>query len=486
MSFIDGSAVNVALPVLERDFGAGAAATQWVIEGYALFLSALLLAGGALGDRLGQRSVFGAGIALFALGSIACALSPTIEFLIAARCIQGVGGALAVPGSLALVTSAYDGAERGKAIGVWSGFSAMSAAIGPVLGGWLVQTASWRYVFAINLPFALFVLFVLFKEVPESRDESAKGRVDVVGAALATFGLGAVVYGLIAAQNVRGDALAYAAIGAGVVALIAFLFYERSAKTPMLPFEVFRSSTFSFANVYTFFLYAALGGSLYFLPFDLIDVQGYSPAAAGAAQLPFVVIMFALSRFSGGLVARIGPRIPLLGGALLAGAGFLTFAFAGIGKSYWVSFFPGSVLLGFGGALFVAPLTTTVMGAVERAHTGLASGVNNAVSRVAGLLAIALLGLAFAGVFHYALQHDMGSTTGVGPWVRGAVLREEPKLMAGDVPESLKQYPVVTDWMHDSYDTAFSAVMILSSGLCLIAAGVAFGVGDPRQRQEPA
>jgi EmrB/QacA subfamily drug resistance transporter len=393
MIFIDSTAVNVSLPVIQRELHATTAQTQWVIEGYALFLSALILVGGALGDLYGRRRVFSIGIVIFALASIACGLAANPAQLIIARCVQGVGGAVATPGSLALLSAAYEGEARGRAIGMWSGFSALTSAVGPVLGGWLTQNYSWRYVFFINIPIAIGVLLILAFAVPESRDDSASRHIDVVGAALATAGLGLLVYGLIDFNGGRVSAPAVVAIAAGFVALYLFIRHERRVPDPMVRSDLFASRTFTVANIYTFFLYAAIGGSLYFVPFVLINVHRYTPTAAGAALLPFVFIMVAASRWSGGLVARIGARTPLLFGAILAGLGFAAFAVPGSGGSYWTTFFPAALLLGCGGALFVAPLTTTVMNAVPVEHAGVASGINNAVARTAGLIGIAALGI---------------------------------------------------------------------------------------------
>ncbi|MGC1380319.1 MAG: DHA2 family efflux MFS transporter permease subunit [Candidatus Baltobacteraceae bacterium] len=393
MTFIDSTAVNVSLPVLQRELNTTTAQTQWVIEGYALFLSALILTGGALGDLYGRRLVFAAGIAIFAIASLGCALAPNVAVLIVARCVQGIGGALSMPGSLSLISAAYSGEARGRAIGLWSGFSALTAALGPVIGGWLTQSFSWRYVFLINIPIAILVLAILAFAVAESRDASADRRVDVIGAALATLGLGLVVYGLIGMNSGRLEALPIGLAVAGLVVLGLFVAFERRTDDPMVRCDLFASRNFSVANVYTFFLYMAIGGSLYFVPFVLINVHHYSPTAAGAALLPFIFIMVVASRWSGGLVARVGPRTPLVLGAILAGAGFLAYALPGTGGSYWTTFFPAATILGLGGALFVAPLTTTVMNAVSVDHSGVASGVNNAVARTAGLIGIAALGI---------------------------------------------------------------------------------------------
>ena len=393
MSFIDSTAVNVSLPVLQRELHTTTGQTQWVIEGYALFLSALILTGGALGDLYGRRLVFAIGIVLFAVASLACALAGTVEILIAARCVQGIGGALSTPGSLSLISAAYNGEARGRAIGLWSGFSALTSAAGPIIGGWLTQTYSWRYVFIINLPIAAIVLLILIFGVKESRDETADRRVDVGGATLATVGLGLLVYGLIEMNAARITPLAVGTAVLGLVVLGIFVLFERRVSDPMLRCDLFASRAFSVSNIYTFFLYTAIGGSLYFVPFVLINVHHYSPTAAGAALLPFIVIMVAASRWSGGLVARVGPRMPLLLGAIVAGLGFLAYALPGTDGSYWMTFFPAAAVLGCGGALFVAPLTTTVMDSVGTEHAGVASGINNAVARTAGLIGVALLGV---------------------------------------------------------------------------------------------
>jgi EmrB/QacA subfamily drug resistance transporter len=471
MSFIDGSAVNVALPILQRDLHASSQSVQWVIESYSLFLSSLMLIGGSLGDIFGRRIIFAGGIAVFALASLACALAPNVEFLIVGRSLQGIGGALATPGSLALLSANFTGEARGRAIGTWSGFSAVTAALGPVLGGWLVQLGSWRLVFVINVPLAIVVLTVVALRVDESRDEGASHAVDAPGALLATAGLGALVYGLIRLQGATFDVIGAATSVAGLVALGLFVLLERREAHPMVRLELFRSRAFSMANIYTFMLYATIGGGLYFIPFDLINVQGYPPSEAGAALLPFVAIMFAFSRFSGSLVARIGARIPLAAGAALAGAGFLVFAFAGVGHSYWTTFFPGALLLGCGGALFVAPLTTTVMDAVDVSHAGIASGVNNAVSRVAGLIAIAVLGIALASVFEARLTSVLGQTS-ISSASRAAVASQRSAIVAGAVPAGIAggDRIIVGNAVRAAFAAGFRAAMIASALLAFAAA----------------
>jgi EmrB/QacA subfamily drug resistance transporter len=475
MTFIDGSAVNVALPILQAELHASAADVQWVIEGYSLFLSALILIGGSLGDIFGRRLIFCIGIAVFALASLACAFAPAMNVLIIARCIQGCGGALAVPGSLALISAAYQGVARGRAIGTWSGAASLTAAAGPVIGGYLAQHFSWRYVFLINLPLAVLVLIIAFWHVEESRDDEADFTVDWLGAILATAGLGALVYGLIRLQDGRLDIPGLMCCFAGVVLLGAFIACERREKVPMMPLSLFSSRAFRAANIYTFFLYAALGGSLYFVPFALIDAQGYSPTAAGAAFLPFVFIQFVASRWSGGLSARIGPRTPLVVGATFAAAGFALFALPGIGGSYWTTYFPAAIVLGIGGAFFIAPLTTTVLDAVSRARSGTASGINNAVARTAGLVAIAAMGIVLAGVFGRGFDPAMARAH-VSPATLSIVNEQRSQLIAGTLPPGIpeRDRALVQREQRENYLAGFRAVMLTGAFVSLLSAMLAW------------
>lgn len=473
MAFIDGTVVNVALPVLQTELRATVADVQWVVEAYALFLSALILAGGSLGDRYGRRRIYAMGITLFTISSMVCGFAPTITVLIFARAVQGIGGALLVPGSLAIISASFESERRGRAIGTWSGFTSITSAIGPVLGGWLVQYASWRWVFFINAPIAVIVLAILFWRVPESRDEEEKGlRLDWWGALLATLGLGGVVYGLIEANNVGlGDTQVVFALAIGVVALIAFLMVEARQQHPMVPLSLFRSPTFSGANLLTLLLYAALGGALFFVPFNLIRVQGYSPTAAGAANLPFVIIMFTLSRWSGGLVARYGAKLPLIIGPLIAAAGFVLFAVPGIGGSYWTTFFPAIVVLGTGMAVAVAPLTTAVMGAVDSRRSGIASGINNAVARTAGLLAIAVLGLVALGIFSANLVNTLAGLP-ISPGARGALIAQQSKLVGITIPPGLSNtaQAAVQQAIDTSFVSSFRVIMLIAAAMAVVSA----------------
>jgi len=477
LSFIDGTVVNVALPTLQRDLHATGADVQWVVEAYALFLAALILVGGSLGDRLGRRLVYSVGIIIFTLASLWCGLAPNVTQLIAGRAVQGVGGALLVPGSLAIISAAFDGDRRGKAIGTWSGFTTVTSALGPVLGGWLIQNTSWRWVFFINAPLAALTLILVFRHVPESRDEGEKGRLDVLGATLVTLGLAGVVYGLIewGATTRLGDPIVLGPLIGGLVALALFILAEDRERNPMMPLSLFRSRTFSGANALTLFLYGGLGGALYFLPFNLQQVQGYSPTAAGAALLPFTVIVFLFSRWAGGLVGRIGAKIPLTVGPLIVAAGFALFARPGVGGSYWTTFFPAVVVMSVGMALVIAPLTTTVMGAVGQNRSGLASGVNNAVSRTAGLLAIAVLGIVVATAFTSNLDKNLVAV-GAPAAVRSAISEQRAQLAGAIVPASAgaSERAALRRAIGETYVSGFRLAMLTAAALAVLSAAIAF------------
>jgi EmrB/QacA subfamily drug resistance transporter len=483
MAFIDGTVVNVALPVLQKALGATATQVQWVVESYALALASLLLLGGALADKLGRRRIFALGVALFALASVGCALSPNIDWLIAARAVQGIGGALLVPTSLALLGAGFPAERRGQAIGKWSGVSAAAAGVGPVLGGWLIQVASWRWVFWINVPIAVAALAITLGWVPESRDEKAR-HLDLPGAALATLGLGGLVFGLLEAPRLGyGHPGILTGLIGGMLMLAAFVLVERRSPEPMVPLDLFRSRTFSGANLLTLLLYAALGGAFFFVPFDLIQVHDYSPAAAGAAMLPLIALLSLLSSRAGRLADRYGVRHSLIIGPMVAAAGFALLAVPGTAGSYWTTFFPGMVVLGLGMSTTVAPLTTAVMTSVGPQRAGVASGINNAVSRTAALLSIAVFGLVAYQRFGGSLAHRL-HRLGVPPEIRQQLWRERGKLAALTIPRSLPDQlrSSLEQAVNVAFVDAFRAVMLLAAGLAAAAGVVAWLLIKPSEK----
>lgn len=384
--FLDGTVVNVALPAISRDLHASVRGLQWMLDGYLVTLSSLLLLGGSAGDRYGRRRVFVAGLAGFVAASVLCGLAPGIGFLIAARALQGVAGALLVPASLSIISSGFDPADRGRAIGAWSGQAAVAGAAGPLLGGWLVDAASWRFIFFLNVPVAAAAVAIALRHVPESRDEEA-GPLDLAGATLVSLGTALVAYALIE----HGRGVAVAAGVAGVAALAAFVAVERRHDHPMLPLALFRSPQFTGANLTTFAVYGAMGAAIFLVVLRLQVSLGYSALEAGGSLLPFTALMLALSARVGALAQRIGPRIPMTVGPLLSAGGLLLFSRIGPGDRYVPGVLAAVAIFGLGQTVTVAPLTSAVLAAVDSHRTGVASGVNNAVARLAGLLGVAVI-----------------------------------------------------------------------------------------------
>jgi EmrB/QacA subfamily drug resistance transporter len=485
ITFIDGTVVNVALPVLQRAFGASVAQAQWIVQSSALMLAALILVGGSLGDRLGHRRVFSTGVLVFALASVWCGLASNLGQLIVARAVQGIGAALLVPGSLALISANFSKERRGPAIGTWSGFTAIAVGVGPILGGWLVEQFSWRWIFFMSLPLAAAGLLIVWQHVPDSRDDQMQGPLDWGGATLATLGLGAIVFSLIESST-RGltAPLVIASFTLGVAALVAFVFVETRHEAPMMPLRLFRSPTFAGATLVAFFLYAALGGLLFWLPFDLIQVQRCTPTAAGAALVPFVLTMFLLSRWAGSLIERYGSKPPLVVGSVIAAAGAALFAMPGTeAGNYWTSFFPAVMVMSIGITTSVAPLTTTVMGAVAERRAGIASGINNAVSRIASLLAVALTGVLMLNTFHSSLA-DRLRTMPIPAQAREQLLQRSADLVNLEIPDGIRSetQAAIRQGIRESFVAGFRLIAYVSAALAAASAVAAWLLiaGKPR------
>jgi EmrB/QacA subfamily drug resistance transporter len=475
MAFIDSTVVNVALPSLQSSFHATVVDVQWVVESYGLFLGALILVGGSLGDMFGRRRMFVLGVAIFSLASAGCGIASSIHQLIVARSVQGVGAALLVPGSLAIISASFDQKSRGQAIGTWSGFTAITTAVGPVLGGWLVEHASWRWVFFINLPLAAAVIAISLWCIPESRN-AAGGHLDWLGALTVTLGLGGLVTGFIESENLGwGNPLVFGSLIVGCACLILFLFVEASGSSPMVPLSLFRSPSFGGTNLITLFLYAAIGIFFFLFPLNLIQVQGYSATATGGALLPLILLIFLLSWWSGGLVARYGPRGPLVIGPLVAALGFVLFAVPLVGGGYWTAFFPAVVTLGFGMSITVAPLTTVVMNSVGQDRVGTASGINNAVARVAGVLAIAVLGIVMVNAFGSRLNHSLVRLQ-LTPGVLEIVQSDKIKLAGLRVPAGLSPTTkaAIKESIAEAFVFGFRTVILICAGLSAASSAVAW------------
>jgi EmrB/QacA subfamily drug resistance transporter len=473
MAFIDSTVVNVALPALQASFHATVVDVQWIVESYGLLLAALILVGGSLGDQFGRRLIFVVGVVIFAVASAGCGSASNISQLIMARSIQGVGAALLVPGSLAIISTSFDEKNRGQAIGTWSGFTAITTAVGPVLGGWLVEHASWRWAFFINLPLAAAVIVISLWWIQESRSSIAS-RVDWLGAFLATVGLGGLVNGFIESISLGWRRpLVFGSLMVGFGCLIAFVLVEANVTSPMLPLTLFESRSFSGANLLTLFLYAAIGIFFFLFPLNLIQVQGYPATAAGAAVLPLILLMFLLSRWSGGLVAHYGARGPLIIGPLIVALGFVLFAVPSVGDSYWKAFFGAVVVLGFGMAVTVAPLTTVVMNSVNQDRAGTASGINNAVARVAGVLAIAVLGVVLVKAFGSHLNHSLAHVS-LPPAILRDLQANEIKLAGLQVPAGLDPGTKATikELVAQAFVFGFRVVLLICAGLSLASAAV--------------
>ncbi|NLX10310.1 MAG: MFS transporter [Chloroflexi bacterium] len=478
MAFIDSSALSVALAALQDDLNATGAQLIWVVNAYLLFLASLMLIGGSLGDHYGRKKIFTLGIVIFALSSLAAGLSPSVEVLIGARAVQGVGGALMVPGSLAIITAVIQSGDRGKAIGIWSAVSTITTIGGPILGGILAGAGLWRFVFFINLPLAALALYGL-QHVPENRDENAPNRIDYPGTVLTVLGMAGMTYSLIEMgdRGVRaalGDPLIVIAFLTGVLALIVFVFVEYRSPHPLVPLRLFRSRTFAGANLMTAFLYGALYGALVFLPLNLIQIQGYDASIAGLVFLPFDIMLAVLSPWAGSLMDRIGPRIPLTVGPAIVGVAFLLLAAPGLtaGPSdYWTTYLPGILVFGVGMGITVAPLTTAVMSAVPSTQSGTASGINNAVTRLSQALATAALGAVALTVFTGALA-DRTTGLDLSPAMQQEVEAQGRRLADAEPPADLstEQQAQVQSAIDRSFVEMFRVVLIIAAAMAFLSA----------------
>jgi EmrB/QacA subfamily drug resistance transporter len=490
MAFIDSSALNVVLSNLQHDLGADGAQLLWIVNAYLLMLAALILTGGALGDRYGRNRIFGMGIVIFATASLACGLSPTIDILLGARVIQGIGGALMVPGSLAIISANFRASRRGMAIGTWSSFSTLTTMAGPAIGGVFASLGVWRLVFFINLPLAVVALFALM-HVPETHDETVTGHFDLMGTQLVVLGLFGITYGAIGLGNHADDALAALALPLGVLSLALFVVVEMRSAHPMMPLALFRSRAFAGTNAMCVFLYGALSGTLFFFPLNLIQIQGYNPAFAGLASLPFSILLAALSPVMGRMTDRFGARLLLTIGPAIVAVGFALLALPGITIgpiAYWWTYFPAILVIGLGMGITVAPLTTTVMGSVSSQHSGVASGINNAVTRSAQVLALAILGAVAIFTFTNTLQ-ARAATLPLSPEQRATLVADAGKLGATTPPPGLSAKAVaqVHTAVQESFVGTFRLLTLIGSAMALASAALAwFLIGPPGKIQRQA
>ena len=486
--FVDGTVVNVALPAIADDLDAGLATQQWVIESYLLMLGSLILIGGSLSDLFGRRRVFGLGVAGFGVTSLICAAAPTAELLVAARALQGVAGALLVPSALAVIVSTFPEDERGAAIGSWTAWSGVSTLLGPLVGGLLVDTASWRLVFAIGLVPIAVTLYLIARHMPRRLDHTVDRHVDVRGALLCALGLTGVVLGLIE-QPARGwsDPLVAPPLAIGAACLALFLVQESRSPDPMLPLGLFRRRNFSTGNLATFAIYGGLGGAFFFLPIFLQGVAGYTATDAGLALVPMTIVLFLFAKRFGALADRIGARPLMTAGPLLAAAGMLLLVRLDADSSYLAEVVPAVLVFGFGMAIVVAPLTATVLADADAEHAGIASGVNNAIARVAGLVAIAAVGALVAAQFGSELDERLDRAE-VAPAVRSVAEEAEARPLDPEPPEGLvgARRETVEIAVEESAVEAFR-VAAVSSALLMLLGGLisAVGIRDRRRREVP-
>ncbi|WP_448702429.1 MFS transporter [Mucilaginibacter sp. AW1-3] len=480
MAFIDGTALNVVLPALQKSLNASGTDLFWILNAYLLMLAALILIGGSLGDQLGRKKVFMIGIAIFICGSALCGFAPGVTFLIAFRMLQGVGGALMIPGSLSLISSSINAKERGKAIGTWSAFTTVVTMGGPVLGGAFADAGLWRYIFFINIPIGLAALFILGKWVNESKDDAPEHRLDYPGAVAIALGLGLLTFGFLRIPAVGWHHWqAYGSIVLGSVLLVVFIVIEKMSKYPMMPLTLFSNLTFTGANLLTFFLYAGLGAGMLFMGLNMVQIQGYSQLQSGATFLPFTVMMIFIARFAGALADKHGPRLFLICGPAITGVGLLILSFIGQthgAADYWTTFFPGILVFGFGMSITVAPLTAAVMGSVSEHFSGTASGVNNAMSRISGVFANAIFGALAVLFFAGALQNQIKAMP-LNADAKQTVMAQVVNLGNAHVPSNIpaREKAEIEKSYHQSFIAAYANIMRISAGLGFLGALMAVG-----------
>ena len=475
MAFIDGTALNVVLPSLQQSLHATGADLFWILNAYLLMLAALILIGGSLGDKLGRKKVFMAGILIFMGGSAACGLSPGVTTLILFRALQGIGGALMIPGSLSIISSSIDEKERGKAIGTWSAFTTLVTIGGPILGGALADAGFWRFIFFINIPLGITALIILWQKVKETKDTDTDRTLDFPGAVLLAAGLAALTFGMlrIPATGFNNWEI-YTSLGGGILLLIAYVITELKSKHPMLPLKLFTNRTFTGVNLLSFFLYAGLGGGMLFLSLNMVQIQGYSQMQSGLTFLPFTLLMITLARFAGTLADKYGPRLFLILGPATAGIGLMLLSLVSQTRGpadYWTTFFPGIIVFGLGISFTVAPLTTAVMGSVTDHLSGTASGVNNATTRIANVFANAVFGALAVLLFSGALQHHLKHTS-FSPIEKQAIMQQAPDLGNAKVPPTMdaQNRAIATTTYHTSFIEAYAIVMRLSAALAFAGA----------------
>jgi EmrB/QacA subfamily drug resistance transporter len=475
MAFIDSTALNVILPSLQKNLHATGADLFWLLNAYLLMLAALILIGGSLGDKLGRKKVFMAGIFIFIAGSAACGFAPDVAFLIAFRIIQGIGGALMIPGSLSIISSSINEKERGKAIGTWSAFTTVVTVGGPILGGAFGDAGLWRFIFFINFPIGLAALFILWRQVTESKDERSDKGLDIAGAVTIALGLAALTFGFLRIPAVGiNNWQVYGSLVAGALLLTAYIWIEYKSKQPMMPLHLFANPTFSGANLLTFFLYAGLGAGMLFLSLNLVQVQGYSQLQSGLTFLPFTVLMISVARYAGSLADKLGPRLFLISGPATAGAGLLILSFVkqtNGPSAYWTTFFPGILVFGLGMSFTVAPLTATVMGTVSDRFSGTASGINNAMTRISSVFANAIFGSLAVLFFSGALQYQIKDIP-LSMQEKKAVTAQAADLGNATVPATIApgKKAVIESAYHNSFITAYSKIMRLSACLGFLGA----------------